>query len=61
MARERLDDKERAEAVCRWILDVDGSDRKALGDLDALYEAQARWAERSWADRSCRIWGSCMT
>ena len=45
VARERLDDKERAEAVCRWILDVDGSDRKALGDLDALYEAQARWAD----------------
>lgn len=45
VARDRLDDKERAEAVCRWILDVDGSDRKALADLDGLYEAQQRWAD----------------
>ena len=45
VARERLDDKQRAEAVCRWILDVDGSDRKALADLDGLYLAQERWAD----------------
>mgnify|MGYP000860176330 CR=1 FL=1 len=45
VARDRLGDRQRAEAVCRWILDVDASDRKALADLDGLYEGQERWAD----------------
>ena len=45
VARERLDDRQRAEAVCRWILDVDGADRKALSSLDELYQSSARWAD----------------
>lgn len=53
-AQDRLGDLERAEAVCRWILDVDAGDTVALGVLDRMYESQQRFAdllgilEREW-------------
>ncbi len=43
-ARDRLGEPGKAEAVYRWILDVNPSDRQALAALDALYVSQERWA-----------------
>ena len=53
-AKDRLGDFQRAEAVCRWILDVDAGDATALAVLDGMFENQERYAdllgvlEREW-------------
>lgn len=44
-AKDRLGDLERAEAVCRWVLDVDAADRFALATLDEMYQSQERHAD----------------
>ena len=42
-ALERLGDLESAEAIYRWILDVQEADMYALEQLDKLYESTERW------------------
>lgn len=45
IARDRLDIPEECERVHRLVLAVDAANQRSLAALDALYVAQARWAD----------------
>jgi tetratricopeptide (TPR) repeat protein len=42
-ALEKLQDLENAEAIYKWILDINEGDMTALQQLDKLYESSNRW------------------
>lgn len=44
-ARDRIGDYEKAEAICKWILELNDSDALALADLDRMYLSQGRDAD----------------